>query len=363
MIELDESFDWVKAMQDCHQDALWHAEGNVLTHTRMVCEHLQRDPNYHALAPTMRETMLTAAKLHDVGKPRTTKTEPDGRITSKHHAWRGSVIARRLLWELNVPFGTRELICNLVRFHMRPFHFLQKPQPIRDIAEVSLSSQCYLHAMLSTADTNGRMGNGIKESFECVDLFRLAYEEANCSLTPHWFASPHSRFHYFKYGTRPIADNVYDDTWEGVIVMSGLPGAGKDYWIKARYPDMAVVSLDQIRQELDIHPKENQGKVVAAAQDKAKQHLRKKRPFIWNATNVTKSNRSDVIDLVSDYKARVKIVYVEADKKTLFEQNADREHKVPEDVMHDLIDKWEVPTLTECHEVKYVAQGIEIKKS
>jgi hypothetical protein len=31
-----ESQQWAKAMADCQQDAEWHAEGDVWTHTRMV---------------------------------------------------------------------------------------------------------------------------------------------------------------------------------------------------------------------------------------------------------------------------------------------------------------------------------------
>ena len=34
------SFNWLNTLADCPQDPIHHAEGDVLTHTRMVCEAL-----------------------------------------------------------------------------------------------------------------------------------------------------------------------------------------------------------------------------------------------------------------------------------------------------------------------------------
>ena len=35
-----ESQPWCRAMADCPQDAEWHREGDVWTHTKMVCQQL-----------------------------------------------------------------------------------------------------------------------------------------------------------------------------------------------------------------------------------------------------------------------------------------------------------------------------------
>src|SRR5947199_406545 len=37
---LTEEFEWIRAMYDCPQDPVFHAEGTVWTHVRMVCEAL-----------------------------------------------------------------------------------------------------------------------------------------------------------------------------------------------------------------------------------------------------------------------------------------------------------------------------------
>jgi predicted kinase len=52
--------------------------------------------------------------------------------------------------------------------------------------------------------------------------------------------------------------------------------------------DREVISLDDIRRELDVDPADDQSAVVAAAYDRAKGLLRRGEPFVWNATNVSR---------------------------------------------------------------------------
>ena len=40
---------WARAMAGCQQDAEWHAEGDVWTHTRMVIAEVERLPEWPAL--------------------------------------------------------------------------------------------------------------------------------------------------------------------------------------------------------------------------------------------------------------------------------------------------------------------------
>ena len=40
---------WARDMAACQQDAQWHAEGDVWTHTKMVCAELKRLPEWPAL--------------------------------------------------------------------------------------------------------------------------------------------------------------------------------------------------------------------------------------------------------------------------------------------------------------------------
>ena len=49
-----ETQPWCRAMAACLQDSEWHAEGDVWTHTKMVCDELRRLEDWTALTPRQR---------------------------------------------------------------------------------------------------------------------------------------------------------------------------------------------------------------------------------------------------------------------------------------------------------------------
>ena len=46
---LERRFSWFADMKDVPQDPEWHAEGDVFTHTKMVCEALLQLPEFKRL--------------------------------------------------------------------------------------------------------------------------------------------------------------------------------------------------------------------------------------------------------------------------------------------------------------------------
>lgn len=145
-----------------------------------------------------------------------------------------------------------------------------------------------------------------------------------------------------------------DDSWGEVIMLSGLPGTGKDTWIGQHHPDMPIVSLDGIRAELGIKPTDNQGEVIQAAQERAREYLRTNQPFIWNATDLTRDTRQKLIGLFERYGARVRIVYLETDEEIRGVRNAGRKDAVPEDVVARMIGKTVLPAPDEAQTVEWV---------
>jgi predicted kinase len=138
--------------------------------------------------------------------------------------------------------------------------------------------------------------------------------------------------------------------------MSAIAGSGKDTYIKKYYPNWPVVSLDDIRVELKIKPtdKSGNGKVIQLAKERAKEHMRKHENFIWNATNITKQLRKQLIDLFISYGAMVNIVYIEVPYKTLHSQNMGRDTAIPADVVDRMVTKFEPPTYDEAQNIIYV---------
>ncbi|MNL62537.1 hypothetical protein D3C87_1865660 [compost metagenome] len=91
--------------------------------------------------------------------------------------------------------------------------------------------------------------------------------------------------------------------------------------------------------------------MVQAVLEAAKSHLRAKRDFVWNATNITSDQREKVISLLRDYNARVRIVYLEAPIDVVMKQNSERTASVPDAVIERFLAKLEPPKDWEAHEV------------
>jgi predicted kinase len=353
---LHNKFQFVRDMQGCPQDPVYHAEGDVGIHTRMVCDALVENRRWRELTPAEREIVFAASLLHDIAKPATTR-EDGGRITSRGHSKRGEIMARELLWRMGEPFQAREQVANLVRYHQLPFFLIDRADARRKLFAASQTVRCDLLALVTEADARGRICADRQKLLDNIALFAQYTAEQGCLNTPRKFPSDHSRFLYFLKEDRDPDYLAFDDTICEVIVMSGLPGAGKDHWIATNAPDWPVISLDGLRREMKVAPADNQGPVVARARDRAREYLRRKQSFIWNATNISRQLREHCISLCAAYNAQVRVIYVEAGAAALAEQNRAREHGVPPEVTRRLLARWEPPDLTEAHQVEFIIRG------
>lgn len=352
-----QAFDWVRALAGCPQDPVHHAEGDVHIHTRMVLEKLYEMRAWHALSDEDWHAVFIACLMHDIAKPATTRVE-DGRITAKGHSRAGELMARRILWELGAPFALREQVCALIRYHQIPFYLIERDDAQKVAAEVSLTARCDLLALVAEADIRGRVCADMNRIVDNIELFREACREEGCFTGPRRFASDHTRFVYFRadgHGRHPDVE-AFDDRRNEVVLMSGLPGSGKDTYVRNHFADWPVVSLDDLRTELDVDPTDTQGSVVQAAKERAKEHLRKGTRFVWNATNLNRQRRGPIVEMAADYGARVRIVYLEVPRAVLFEQNRAREAVVPWTVIRRMTERWEVPSLMEAHAVDHVVR-------
>jgi predicted kinase len=137
-------------------------------------------------------------------------------------------------------------------------------------------------------------------------------------------------------------------------MMSGLPGSGKDTWIKENLPEYKVISLDELRQEMNVKPGGNQGEIANAAKFIAKEYMRAGESFVWNATNLNKQLRGMLIRLFAAYQAEIRIVYLETSWLELLRRNKTRTEKVPEKVLYRMKNRLEVPTVVEAHRVDFI---------
>lgn len=353
---LEAQFSWVNDMQHVPQDPVHHAEGNVAIHTRMVLEALQQQEAWQTLSPQEREILWASALLHDVEKRSTTETGPDGSISAHGHARKGAATARQLLYrEHPTPFAIREMIYGLVRHHSLPLWLLERRDPLKELVSASLEVNTQWLALLARADVIGRICHDKADLLYRIDCFEEFCKEHDSWGTERPFAGNYARFHYLHHPNTHVDYVPYEQPVIEVVLMSGLPGAGKDTFVKKHYRDWPVISLDDIRESQGIHTadKSGNGQVVQAAKEKAREYLRRQQRFVWNATNTTRQMRAQLISLFLQYKAAVKIIYVEAPYKQLLAQNKSREAVVPANIMDKLARKLEVPARWEAHEVIY----------
>jgi len=95
-------------MRGCAQSPEHHPEGDVWVHTRLLLTHLKNPSSVLAFS----------ALLHDVGKPRTSKTEPNGRIRFFGHEGVGARMAEEILRRLRFSNDDIHAITACIANHM-----------------------------------------------------------------------------------------------------------------------------------------------------------------------------------------------------------------------------------------------------
>lgn len=352
-----ENFSWISDMQHVPQSPVHHAEGNVAIHTQMVLRALETMTEYQLLAADEQELLWAAALLHDVEKRSCTFTDDNGDIVSPGHAKKGALTTRKILYkELSCPFSIREEVVGLVRYHGLPLWVFDKQNPVQYLLKASLETNTRLLAMLAKADVLGRICKDQHELLYKINLYEELCREQDCWGRPKAFGNALARFQYFRKDDR-TADYVPFDDYRGeVILLSGIAGSGKDFYIKKNLADYPVISLDDMRRK--IKAKHNDaianGRIIQEAKELAKTFLRKGQPFVWNATNITVQMRGQLIDLFDDYRAKTKIIYIEVPYRELLAQNKNRQHPIPETALDRMIDKLEIPKAWEACEVQYM---------
>jgi predicted kinase len=343
------------------QDPVYHAEGDVWTHTRMVCEALLDLPDYGRADADRRFVLFCAALLHDVAKPSCTVREPGGRISSAGHSRRGSIDARILLWRAETPFGLRERVCRIISAHQLPFYAIHGDRsgvsPEFIVRKLSCELSIRELATVAEADARGRICAHGQDTLDNIELFCEFAREDGCFDEPRRFADDHTRLAYFRSKGAIAADYpMFQEPGSKVTVLSGLPASGKDAWVSANATGLPVVSFDDAREELGLEYGDKDGAAAQLVISRARELLRRRAPFVWNATHLSSQMRQKTLDLLYAYGAEAELVYLECPERELKARNARRDTTLTTARIERMLWRWEVPLPTEAHRVRYAPE-------
>lgn len=363
LINKDLLYPYIKQMKETMQEPLWHAEGDVYTHTQMVCDKLINLLEYKELSEIEKLVLFLSSLFHDVAKPLCTKIE-NGRIVSPKHAIRGSQLIREHLWKNLQLSGKkeyqefRESICLLIRYHSLPInsHGDKLDRKILKIACTQNLAPYFsikMLSILSTADAMGRISNDDETHFLNINKFKNRAKQFDCFDKSFNFISDYTKYQYLNGANIWYQQELYDKTVAKAIMICGLPGTGKDTYIKANYKDLPSVSLDKIRNELNIKNNDDQGKVSHLAKEKIKEYLRAKTNFVFNATNLSAHLRIKYLNLFKDYNFKIEIIFLETEYNENLERDKQRKKSVGLAVINELLSKIDIPEVDEAEIIKW----------
>lgn len=147
-----------------------------------------------------------------------------------------------------------------------------------------------------------------------------------------------------------------------LIILAGLPASGKSTWAK-EYRDALtgkdkeytyIISTDEIRKGLwgDESDQQNGKLVFDVAYQQIEFWLRVSYTdaVIFDATNLHRRNRKDLIKKFRPYADSIKLVWFDTPYIKCLERNSMRERHVPTEVIQRMFGRMDIPSIDEGYD-------------
>ncbi|MDO4551709.1 MAG: HD domain-containing protein [Planctomycetia bacterium] len=154
-------FPEISALVGLSQNPIYHSEGDVFTHTKMVCQQAVKLLETDSLSESQRAVLMFSALCHDFGKAdcRNETRVEEGRCMPENHAHRGVKIAKKFFEKMKAPLWLPEWVLPIIAEHMT--HLTAEAESpddaqVRRLAVRLSPSDVHLWELLVMADDLGR---------------------------------------------------------------------------------------------------------------------------------------------------------------------------------------------------------------
>lgn len=379
---LGDRFPLLKEYKFTPQDEEWHAEGNVHIHTGMVLTEtykiLQTEATH--LNSERRLSLILGALLHDIYKPQATKSQEIQskiRLVAPNHASKGRSYLAPKLTGLGLPYSVVETTLGLVGYHHHPKRLVTQNKASGAYKRIARLADPELLYWLELADIRGRECRDQEQQLEIVEMYGLYAQEYEAwqrfgAEYQAWKAYFNRELADWNQATRDLVfaqaiaryetgkifdpeselarSYSYRNSFPQVVLTFGVSGSGKSTWIANNLQDHTVISLDSLRSKIanSRRDQSQNSKVVQAAKEQLKTLLRSQSKIVWDATNLRRDFRQQVISISRQYGALTTLVVFHCPETVYFERNRQRRHSIPEAVLIKQLQFMEFPELDEC---------------
>jgi len=155
-------------MRQTAQDAEWHPEGDVFTHTKQVVRMAAWIANQENMSERDTLILVFSALCHDMGKPETTE-EVDGRIRALGHPQAGEEPTISFLKNISAPKWLIDSAIPLVKEHLYHASWRDEAPSKKAVRKLSVKlepSNISMWYNLVTADCSGRSVEPVNDNVE-----------------------------------------------------------------------------------------------------------------------------------------------------------------------------------------------------
>ncbi|MCL1126519.1 AAA family ATPase [Shewanella surugensis] len=389
LLYLGDYFPLLRLFEATEQDKQWHGEVNVAIHTDSVLTALYQllaNEAYY-LSAEQQQVLILSALLHDIGKPVTTKRkhiQGAERVIAPQYEELGlNYLAIKLL-ELPLPHKVMVQIMGLVGYHQKPKLLVVKNSDFSDYLALALNADLELLYWLDRANCQGQLCDDLDKQLDTLAQFKMFAEEyqlwrvddptAALLAKVQVKSNTSEQLYLDNYVVSELisgkiiqAEEAVATTYERaqayshLYVMCGISGSGKSTWIAQNLQGVEVISLDDIRHEINGKRscQKNLGQVLQLAKSRLKNALADKRDVVWDATNIRSDHRNVICDFGRDYGALITLVVFHLKESTLRAGNQQRSHAIPNEVITRQIAQWQWPSMTEAHRILIVGESCD----